>query len=80
MPYLSRAPNHHIRLKYEHTLFAAFGGVSRVAKSVTLPAKMSAFLNQDPRQVAAFVSECLDYRRFGAPDLDPYVTRETRWV
>jgi hypothetical protein len=23
------------------------------------------------------VSECLDYRRFEAPDLDPYVTRET---
>jgi hypothetical protein len=68
---------HHIRLKYEHTLFAAFGGVSRVAKSVRLPGKMSAFLNQDPRQVAAFVSECLDYRRFEAPDLDPYVTRET---
>jgi hypothetical protein len=34
-------------------------------------------LNQDPKQVAAFVSECLDYRRFEAPDLDPYVTRET---
>jgi hypothetical protein len=58
-------------------LFAAFGGVSQVAKSVRLPGKMSAFLNQDPRQVAAFVSECLDYRRFEAPDLDPYVTRET---
>ena len=26
---------------------------------------------------AAFVSECLDYRRSEAPDLDPYVTRET---
>jgi hypothetical protein len=59
---------HHIKLKYEHTLFAAFGGVSQVAKSVRLPGKMSAFLNQDPRQVAAFVSECLDYyRRFEAP-------------
>jgi hypothetical protein len=45
------------RLKYEHSLFAGFGGVSEVAKSVRLPGKMSAFLNQDPRQVAAFVSE-----------------------
>jgi hypothetical protein len=68
---------HHIRLTCEHTLFAGFGGVSQVAKSVRLPGKMSAFLNQDPKQVAAFVSECLDYRRFEAPDLDPYVTRET---
>jgi hypothetical protein len=47
---------HHSRLKYEHTLFAGFGGVSQVAKSVRLPGKMSAFLNQDPKQVAAFVS------------------------
>jgi hypothetical protein len=66
---------HQIRLKYEHTLFAGFGGVSQLAKSVRLPGKMSAFLNQDPKQVAA--SECLDYRRFEAPDLDPCVTRET---
>jgi hypothetical protein len=64
-------------LKYEHTLFTGFGGVSQVAKSVRLPGNMSAFLNQDPKQVAAFVSECLDYRRFEAPDLDPFVTRET---
>jgi hypothetical protein len=27
--------------------------VSQVAKSVRLPGKMSAFLNQDPKQVAA---------------------------
>ena len=34
-------------------------------------------LDQEPRKVAAFVSECLDYRRFEAPDLHPYVTSET---
>jgi hypothetical protein len=35
------------------------------------------FLNQDPIQVAAFVLEFLEYRRFEAPDLNPHVTRET---
>ena len=33
--------------------------------------------DQEPRKVAAFVSECLDYTRFEAPDLHPYVTSET---
>jgi len=41
-----------------------------------LPGNVSAFMDQDPRKVAAFVSECLDYRRFEAPDLHPYVTSE----
>ena len=39
--------------------------------------KVSAFMKQNPRKVAAFVSECLDYRRFEASDLLPYATRET---
>ena len=44
-----------------------------------LPGKVSAFMDQDPRKVAArFVSECLDYRRFEALELHPYVTSETR--
>ena len=34
--------------------------------------RVSAFMNQSPRKVAAFVSECLDYRRFEASDLLPY--------
>jgi len=42
-----------------------------------LDGKVSAFMDQDPRKVVAFVSECLDYRRFEAPDLVPYATRET---
>ena len=41
------------------------------------PGKVSAFMDQEPRKVAAFVSECLDYRHFEAPDLHPYVTSET---
>ena len=41
------------------------------------PGKVSAFMDQEPRKVAAFVSECLDYRRFEASDLHPYVTSET---
>ena len=46
--------------------------------SPLIAAKVSAFMDQEPRKVAVFVSECLDYRRFEAPDLHPYVTRETR--
>ena len=68
---------HRIRLKYETALFSKFGGVSRVARSMKFPGKVSAFMDQEPRKVAAFVSECLDYRRFEAPDLHPYVTSET---
>ena len=40
------------------------------------PGKVNAFMN--PRKVAAFVSDCLDYRCFEASDLLPsYATRET---
>ena len=60
---------HRIRLKYDNALFFKFGGVSRVARSMEFPGKVSAFMDQEPRKVAAFVSECLDYRRFEAPDL-----------
>ena len=34
--------------------------------------KMSAFMNQDPKQVAAFVWECMQYRQYEATDLIPY--------
>ena len=34
-------------------------------------------MDQEPRKVAAFVTECLDYRRSEAPDLHPCVTSET---
>ena len=68
---------HRIRSKYEGALFSKFGGVSRVARSMKLPGKVSPFMDQDPRKVAALVSECLDYRRFEARDLHPYVTSET---
>ena len=45
--------------------------------ALSLFGKVGAFMDQEPRKVAAFVSECLDYRRFEAPDLHPYVTSET---
>ena len=67
---------HHIRLKYEEALFSNFGGVSRAARSMRPSGKVSAFMNQNPRKVAAFVSECLDYRRFEASDLLPYATSD----
>ena len=51
---------HHIRLKYEEALFSNFGGVSRAARSMRPSGQVSAFMNQNPRKVAAFVSECLD--------------------
>ena len=34
---------HRIRLKYENALFSKFGGVSRVARSMKFPGKVSAF-------------------------------------
>ena len=46
---------HRIRLKYETALFSKFGGVSRVARSMKFPGKVSAFMTQEPRRVAAFV-------------------------
>jgi hypothetical protein len=67
---------HHIRAKYEQSLFADFGGVSRVARVMSAPGKVSAFLNQEPSKVAAFVWECMEYRRYEAPDLVPYAARE----
>jgi hypothetical protein len=33
-------------------------------------------MDQNPRKVAAFVWECLEYRRIEAPDLLPYSSRE----
>ena len=69
---------HHIRLKYlkflfvclfyEEALFSNFGGVSRAARSMRPSGKVSAFMNQNPRKVAAFVSECLDYTNYQLPD------------
>ena len=50
------------RLKYEEALFSYFGGVSWAARSMRPSGKVSAFMNQNPRKVAAFVSECLDYK------------------
>lgn len=67
---------HHIRIKYESVLFAGFGGVSRVSRTMRTPGKIKAFMEQDPKHVAAFVWECLEYRRFEVPDLLPYVTRQ----
>ena len=55
---------HRIRLKYENALFSKLGGVSRGARSIKFPGKVSAFMDQEPKEVAAFVSECLDYRAF----------------
>jgi hypothetical protein len=64
---------HHIRLKYEDALFTDFGGVSRVSRVMKTPGKVNAFImEQEPRKVAAFVWECMEYRQFEAPDLLPY--------
>lgn len=63
---------HRIRAKYEQSLFAKFGGVAQAPRIMTTPGKMSAFMNQEPRQVAAFVWECMHYRRHESPDLVPY--------
>ena len=63
---------HHIRVRYEQSLFTAFGGISQTPRSMIIQGKMSAFMNQDPKQVAAFVWECMQYRQYEATDLIPY--------
>jgi hypothetical protein len=63
-------------LKYEDALFTDFGGVSRVSRVMKTPGKVSAFIEQEPRKVAAFVWACVEYRQFEAPDLLPYFTRD----
>jgi hypothetical protein len=57
-------------------MFTDFGGVSRVSRVMKTPGKVNAFMEQEPRKVAAFVWECMKYRQFEAPDLLPYFTRE----
>jgi hypothetical protein len=72
---------HHIRLKYESSLFARFGGVTGVARSMATPGRVRSFMDQEPRKIAAYVWECLEYRRHESPDLIPYAPRqELAWL
>ena len=57
-------------------LFADFGGATGVARVMTGPGKVPTFTEQEPRKVAAYVWECLEYRRTEAPYLIPYVSRQ----
>ena len=57
-------------------MFADFGGATGVARVMTGPGKVQKFMEQEPRKVAAYVWECLEYRRTEAPDLIPYVSRQ----
>ena len=63
---------HHIRAQYDRTLFAHFGGATQAPRVMRAPGKMRQFMNQEPRYVAAFVWECMQFRRYEAPDLVPY--------
>jgi hypothetical protein len=67
---------YHIRLKYENALLTDFGGVYQVSRLMNTPGKVSAFMEQMPQKVAAFVWEWMEYRQFDAPDLLPYFTRD----
>ena len=57
-------------------LFAPLGGIEQAARSVKAPGQFSAFMDQNPQSVAAFVWECMQHRRHEAPDLLPYAPRE----
>jgi hypothetical protein len=59
-------------------LFALWsvGVRSQLVGVLSSPGKVNAFMEQEPRKVAAFVWECMEYRQFEAPDLLPYFTRE----
>ena len=61
---------------FERDLFADFGGATGVARVMTGPGKVQTFMEKEPRKVAAYVWECLEYRRTEAPDLIPYVSRQ----
>ena len=77
---MQRTNGHLIRLLKvpdEEALFLTSGGVSRAVRSMRPSGKVSAVMNQNPRKVAAFVSEYLYYRRFVSSDLLPYATRGT---
>ena len=45
----------HIRVRYEQSLFTAFGGIShQTPRSMIIQGKMSAFMNQDPKQITNY--------------------------
>jgi len=46
---------HHIRLKYDSDLFPNSGVVSRAKRIMRTPGKVIAYVEQDPKKVAAFV-------------------------
>ena len=49
--------------------------ICRSARPLKLPRKVTAFMDEEPRKVAAFASECFNYWCFQAPNLlHPYVT------
>ena len=61
---------HSIRVKYATALFSTVGGVKRCANLVlSTPTLMVEFLEQDPVLVSGFIYECLQYRRYHAPDV-----------
>jgi hypothetical protein len=62
---------HSIRVQYAAALFGGLGGVSRCAsEGAGNPGLLCQFMQQDPRLVAAFVSECMTCQRYFAPDVD----------
>ena len=67
-----------IRTKFQRTLFARFGTTlsEAVRQLKHVPGKVSEFMDQEPRRVARFVYECFQHRRYDAPDLLPYFSRE----
>ena len=61
----------HIRVKYALHLFYALGGVRQCAREgARNPSVVWRFMQQDQKLVASFVSECMEYRRFHAPDVE----------
>ena len=55
-----------IRTKFQRTLFARFGTTlsEAVRQLKHVPGKVSEFMDQEPRRVARFVSECFQHRRY----------------
>jgi len=53
----------HIRSQYAHSLFSLLGGIDITRNAVQEPGGFCMFMEQSPKQVAAFVNACFALRR-----------------
>ena len=65
-------------MKYATQLFYGLGGIKRCSRDGgKTPKLVWQFMQQDTKLVAAYVSECMYYRRYFAPDVEFFSTDVT---